>query len=168
MMKVLTERFSRNLSRHEIEREVDEELRFHLDSLTQENLRQDISWEEAKSAATRRFGNVEQIRGECVEISRRNRPFMLAIKSSLILILLIGVLVRALNTELHFTRLGDLLIAIPVLSWLFLYVRGLKPSSFLSKPETSSPLMLNEKAQTSYAPYDQRMRTPLERVISDK
>ena len=167
-MKALTERLFRNLSRHEIEREVDEELRFHLDSLTQENLRQDISWEEAKSAATRRFGNVEQIRGECVEISSRSHPFMLAIKSSLILILLLGVLVRALSTHPNFTHLGDLLIAIPVLSWLFLYARGLKPSSFLSKPETSSPLMLNEQTQTSHAAYDQRMRTPLERVISDK
>jgi len=66
MMKAVTERLFRSLSRHDIEREVDEELRFHLDSLTQENCDRH-SWQEAKDAATRRFGNVEQIKSECVE-----------------------------------------------------------------------------------------------------
>ena len=53
-------------------------------------------------------------------------------------------------------------------SRLFLYVRGLNSSSFRSKPETSSPLMLNEKAQTSFTAYDHRRLTPVERVIADK
>lgn len=93
---------------------------------------------------------------------------MLALKSFLILVFLVGVLVRVFGTEFHVTRVGDVLIAVGILGRLWVHVRSLTPSSFLSKPETSSPLMLNENGQASITAYDQRKRTPVERVISDK
>ena len=55
-----------------------------------------------------------------------------------------------------------------ILGRLLVYARGLRPSSFLAKPETSSPLMLIDKSQTSVAAYDPSKRTPVERVIFDK
>ena len=157
----------RRLDSQRVEREIDEELRFHLELLTEALQQQDISLAEAKDAALKRFGDVEQIKDQCVEISRRNHPSIRALKSFLILVFLVGVLVRVFSTEYHVLHVGDILIAVGILGRLLLYVRGLTPSSFLSKPETSSPLMLTEKTQPSITAYDQRKRTPVERVISD-
>lgn len=152
----------------EIEREIEEQLRFHIELLTQANLQQDMSPEKAKEAALRRFGDVEQIKDQCAQISRRNQPLVRALKTLFLLLFLCGVLVRVFNTELHLTHLGDLLIIVPALGRLLLYVRSLNPSSFVSKPEASSPLMLSERTELSIAAYDQRNLTPVERVISDR
>jgi hypothetical protein len=57
--------------------------------------------------------------------------------------------------------------AVGVLSRLLLYLRGLNPSRYVSKPDDSSLIKLND-AQISLAAYDQRRRTPVERVISYK
>jgi len=167
-MRAVTRRLLTRFDRQEIECEIEEELRFHLELLTQEHLKQNMSFAAAKDAALERFGNVEQIRDQCVEISRRGHPFVRALKTLLILVFLFGVLVRVFSTESHVTRVGDTLILVAILGCLFLYVRGLNPSSFRSKPETSSPLMLNEKTQTSIMAYDHRRLTPVERVIADK
>ena len=147
-------------------REIEEELRFHLDLLTDEHCRQDLSWDEARVAAQKRFGDFEQVRDQCVEISRRSHPSFRALKYFLTLIFLLGVLVRVFSHEYHLTRVGDILIVVGILSRMLLYVRGLNPSSFFEKPDDSSPLKLNDSQ--SFTAYDQSRRTPLERIISDK
>ena len=147
-------------------REIEEELRFHLDLLTDENCRQDLSWDEARVAAQKRFGDFEQVRDQCVEISRRSDPSFRALKYFLTLIFLLGILVRVFSHEYHLTRVGDILIVVGILSRLLLYVRGLNPSSFFEQPDDSSPLKLNDSQ--SFTAYDQSRRTPLERIISDK
>ena len=154
--------------RQEIERDIEEQLRWHLELLTQEHLQQDMSLAEAQDAALRRFGNVEQIKDQCVRIARSNQPFVRALTPFLVVVVIVGVLARIYGTDINVRHFGDLLIAIPILSRLLLYVRGLNPSSFLSEPETSSPLRLNEITPTSIMAYDHRMLTPIERVISDK
>jgi hypothetical protein len=148
-------------------REIDEELRFHLDLLTDEHCLRDVPFAEARDAALRRFGNVEQIKNECVAISRRRHPAMRLLKSFLLLVFLAGVLVRVFSPEYHLTRVGDVLMAVGFLSRLWLYVRGLNPSRFLSAANDSSPLKLND-SPVSFTAYDQRKRTPVERVISAK
>jgi hypothetical protein len=167
-MKAVNRRLFKRFASEQIKGEVEAELRFHLELLTEALLQQDMSPEEANAAALERFGNVEQIKDQCVEISRRSNPLLRALKSFLILVFLAGVLVRVFSTEFHVLRVGGTLIAVAVLSRVFLYVRGMNPSSFLSSHETLSPLILNEKPLTSFAVYDQRKRTPVERIISDK
>jgi len=157
-------RLFKSTSREEIEHEIEAELRFHLELLTQARL-QHMTLEDAKDAALKRFGNFERIKEQCVEISRRSHPSKRALKCFLLVVLLVGVLVRVLSIDPNIRHCGDLLIAVPILSRLLLYVRGLTPSTFFSKPETSSPLMLSE---TSFTAYDQSGLTPFERVISDK
>ena len=164
----MTRRLLKCFDSEQIRRDVDEELRFHLELLTEALQQQDMPLAEAKDAALKRFGNVDQIKDQCIEISRRNHPALRALKSLLVLIVLTGVLVRALGTEFHVARVGDLLIAVGILGRLLVYVRGLNPSSFLSRPATSSLLMLNENGRQSFVAYDQSMRTPVERIISDK
>ena len=165
-MKALTGLF-RSFDTQHASREIDDELSLHLDLLTDEFCRQDLSRDEARARAEARFGNVRQIRDECVEISMENSPQVRALKSFLILVFLTGVLVRVLGTEYHVTRMGTLLIALGLLGRLLLYVRGFSPSRFFSKPDASSQLILSERGQV-VAGFDQSGRTPLERLISEK
>jgi len=161
-------RLLKSLNSKDVKREVEDELQFHLELATQAHIQQGMSSEIAKSAAFKRFGDVERIKNQCVEISRRSHPLMRAVKSFLILVFLTGVFARVFSADIYVMQSGTMLIAVAALSRLLLYARGLSPSSFLSKDETSSPLMLNTGSQTLIAVYNESVRTPIERVISDK
>jgi len=156
----------RSYKREEAATEIDEELRFHVELLTQEHQRQDMSREAAEGAALRRFGNVERIKDQCLAIRRRSQPILIALNSLLILVFLSGIVVRVLSNTLNIRRMGDLLIAIPILSGLLLYVRNSNASSFVSNTETPFSLGLSENLQVAH--YDKAMRTPVERLISEK
>lgn len=147
-MKDLTRRLFNTIGNEAIEREVEEELRFHLELLTEQHLQHADTLAEARASALRRFGNVEQVKDQCVEISKRRRPVTRALKSFVILIILTGIFVCIFNTELYVDRVGQMLIAVAVMGRLFLYVRDLKPAGFRPKSDTSSPLMLNSTAKT--------------------
>ena len=142
-MRDLTRRFFNTIGSEAIEREVDEELRFHLDLLTEQQLQHADTFEEARASALSRFGDVEQVKDECVQISKRSRSFIRALKSLLVLVFLAGIFVRIFSSELHVDRVGQMLIAIGVMGRLFMYVRDLKPAAFQPRSDAASPLMLN-------------------------
>ncbi len=54
--------------RRVMKQEIDQELRFHLDLRTAENVAAGMSPEEAARAARRRFGNVQSVREECRDV----------------------------------------------------------------------------------------------------
>src|SRR6266446_2548350 len=54
--------------RRALKREIDEELRFHLEQRTRENIAAGMSPEEAARAGRRRFGNVQSVREECRDL----------------------------------------------------------------------------------------------------
>src|SRR5262249_51215252 len=56
------------------EREMERELRFHLEMETEENIRRGMDPEEAFQAALRSFGGVERFKEECRDVKRK-RPF---------------------------------------------------------------------------------------------
>lgn len=147
-MRDLTRSLFNPIRSDAIEREVEEELRFHLDLLTEQNLQDAGTLVEARAAALRRFGNVEQVKDECVEISKRKHPFTRALKSFLILLFLTGIFTRIFGNELHVLRIGTMLIAIAVMGRLFLYVRALKPMVFRPKPDSSPALILDNSPKT--------------------
>jgi hypothetical protein len=149
-------------------REIDEELQLHLDLLTEQHLQRDLAFEDARDAALAHFGDVELIKNQCARIKQRSSPLSRALKVFLILVFVSGVFIRIFAPEYHMTRVGDILMAVGVLGRLWFYVRELTPSTFLSKSEISSPLRLIDKSPTSIAAYDQKWRTPVERVIFDK
>jgi len=157
----------RRLDSRQVHREIEEELQFHLDLLTEEHCRPDIPWKEAQATARARFGNVEQIRDECVRISRRNHPVILALKWFFGFVFVTGVLVRIFGADYHVTRVGDLLMEVGALGRLLLYLRGKSPSSYLKDHDESALLKL-DVAPLSLTTYDQRGRTPVERVVSSK
>ena len=167
-MEALIASLRRRFARKKIEMEVEAELRFHLESLRQEYLQQGMSPAVAMAATLKRFGDFERIKSLCVEISSRSQPLMRALKSFLILMFLAGVLMRVFGSAPQLRQVADMLLAVAALSRLLLYARGLSPTSFLSKNETSAPLLFNAGAQTPVAPYNDNKRTPVERVISDE
>jgi putative ABC transport system permease protein len=72
-MKTLRTIWSRIRSlwrRREVKREIDEELRFHLEQRTAENIANGMTPEEAAREARKRFGNVQSVREECRETKR--------------------------------------------------------------------------------------------------
>lgn len=167
-MKAVKVRLFRRFDSEQSKREIEEELCFHLDLLTQEHLQPNVSLAEARDAALKRFGNVEVIKGQCLDISRRSHPMMPAVKFLLVLVFLGGIMLRVNSTDRDVANLANLLIAVPSLCRLLFYVRGLNPSRFLPEHRSRSPLMLNETAQLPFTIYDHRKLTPVERVISDK
>jgi hypothetical protein len=167
-VRVVVNRLFKPIDNEAIEREVDEELRFHLDLLTEDNLLKDMSLPEARDAALDRFGNLERIKDKCVEISKNSTPLIRALKFLMIGVFFAGVLIRVLSNQVQVTHVGDILILVAVLSRLLLYVRGWHPSGFRSTTQSSSPLRLIERAQPSVRTYERNGLTPVERVIADK
>jgi predicted permease len=58
--------------RSRVERELTDELRFHLDTLTEENINSGMAPEDAHYAALRELGGIEQIKEECRHMRRLN------------------------------------------------------------------------------------------------
>src|SRR5208337_222432 len=58
--------------RGRVEQELSDELRFHLEKLTEENVARGMTSEEARYAALRELGGVEQIKEECRDMRRVN------------------------------------------------------------------------------------------------
>src|SRR4029434_2266476 len=51
--------------RDRVERELDEEIRYHLEELTRQNVERGLSPTDARADALRRFGGVTQIQDDC-------------------------------------------------------------------------------------------------------
>jgi len=58
--------------RGRVEQELSDELRFHLEKMTEENVARGMTLEEARYAALRELGGVEQIKEECRDMRRVN------------------------------------------------------------------------------------------------
>jgi|ERR1700741_2858777 len=111
--------------------EVEEELHFHIEMLEHKYAQQGMSDAHAKAAALKRFGNIERVKRQCVDISKRNNLLRRVLKTSLIFILLTGLAIHTLSSDYRVGRIGAVLIMIAVFGRLLLYVRGLSPWSLL-------------------------------------
>jgi len=72
-LRIFASRFLEIFRRRKLDSELDAELRAHLDALTEENIRRGMTSEEARHAARREFGGVEQTKELYRE--RRGLPF---------------------------------------------------------------------------------------------
>ena len=68
----ILDRLRRFAHRPAVKQEIDEELRFHLEQRTAENIAAGMAPEEALRAARKRFGNLQSVREECRESSGAN------------------------------------------------------------------------------------------------
>jgi hypothetical protein len=111
---------------------------------------------------------MSEIENDSVEGSDNRNTVLLLVKVCLFTVFLFGVLMRIFIPVETFTHLANVLMWIAVLGRLFMYVRALNPSLFRPRQDCSSPLSLIDKKEAIVSSYDQRTRTPLERVILDK
>ena len=116
--------------------EVEEELRFHIEMLEGNYAQHGMSIAEAKTAALRRFGNVEAVKRQCVAINRRNSLVRRVLKSFTVLLCLAGLAVFIAASDYKVARIGTMLITIAIFGRLLLYVRGLVNPACL--PQTSA------------------------------
>jgi hypothetical protein len=75
---------------HEIEREIDEELNFHLEMRARDHIRDGMSDEEAHSAALRQFGDLRQVQKECRRTLLGERIMWQRVQVGLMFLLLAG------------------------------------------------------------------------------
>ena len=66
-LRVLLSKLSGLFRKARLEQQLDEDVRAHLEMLTEENLRKGMDPEEARYAALRQFGNVSSMKEECRE-----------------------------------------------------------------------------------------------------
>lgn len=143
-MKFAIPNLFKNSNRKQIAFEVEDELQFHIEMLERKYVQDGMSAAAAKAAALRRFGSLEKAMKQCVDIRSRNSLLRRVLKISLILLGLTGLSIRLLSSHLNFVHLGDILIMIAITGRLFLYVRGLSPSTFLSRTNETCPSIVTE------------------------
>lgn len=145
----------------EMVREVETELRLHIELRTRANVELGMRPDDAQRAALQSFGDFERVRNNCCEI-RRSLPFD-ATPLKMALHITVAVLAGlaalwAVNVPHHsLTGVMRQLIAIAVLGYLFVVVRRAR-----SKRRFDSEHM-NEMLAAPI--YDEQGRTPVERVF---
>ena len=146
-MKTILTNLFKSPNRKQILFEVEDELQFHVEMLERKYIQDGMSPVAAKAAALRRFGSLEKAMKQCVSIRSRNSLVLRVLKMSLIILALTGFSIRTLGSEVNFVHLGDVLIMVAIAGRLFLYVRGLSPSTFLSGRDETCPSVITETPQ---------------------
>jgi hypothetical protein len=158
----------------QIEREIEEELRFHLEMRAQQNRAAGMTPEAAAADAQQRFGDYEAVKTQCRAIAREKLAHSLPrrIFNGLIWIMHgCGLTLRFLSDIDTVQQCGTILIVISVTWRLLLYVRL---SGLLRQPTDRPPAPLlpieTPPANNFHSPipyYDTQGRTPVERVLSN-
>jgi hypothetical protein len=102
--------------------DVEEELRFHIEMLERKYALQGMSAVDAKAAAFKRFGNLERVKKQCVNISRRSSGLRRVLKASSAPLALTGLSIHFLSSDTNVAHIGDTLIMIAISGRLLLYV----------------------------------------------
>ena len=144
-----------------IETEVDEELTFHIDMQTRDYESQGISREQSRTMAESRFGNVGQIKKECLRIGSGNTFLIWILDAVFMMSLVTGLLLRLIGLEMHVNRVGDVMMMIGGLGILLVYAKQCGANVFNST--SRKPLGLN----TPPVGFDEKGRTPFDRVRED-
>jgi hypothetical protein len=134
------------LNRKKTACEVEEELQFHIEMLERKYAQQGMPGAHAKAAASKRFGNLERITKQCLDIRRRNSVLRRVLNTASILIALTGLAIHNLSSDYKVARIGTMFITIALSGRLLVYVRGLSPLTFL--PETKTSDTSKDAAQT--------------------
>lgn len=169
----------------EIEREVEAELRFHIEMRARANIEGGMRPDEAQLAALQSFGDFDRVKVRCCEISR-SLPFdSTALRMGLHIAIAGfagGAAVWAVNIR-HDNFIGVLrqLVAIAVLTRLFVVVRRARSTKRFAADRASGVFITEsesfrknkvvasdtcEERNVSIASHDEQGRTPVERVFN--
>jgi hypothetical protein len=135
-----------------IECEIEEELRFHLELLTRENLARGLTPETAAANARQQFGNFLIVKAACYRAKGREmarRKSIRALKLMTWVMLLAGVSIYALSVGKPFRHTANLLIAIALLSRWLIYLRSSWVLGGRLSNEKPTQLLLGESGEIS-------------------
>jgi len=167
------------LHRDQIAREVEMELRFHIQMRTAANVESGMPPREAEVAAKQSFGDLQRFKTECCDISRSVsfNPIALRMGSHIALAVLAGTMALwAVNVPHHsLAGLSRQVVAITILTCLFVFVRraGLRQRHARDhmKPEcerAQNEFFISETRNVrreNIAAHDEQGRTPVERMF---
>jgi len=170
--------FRARLHPDEIAREVETELRFHVEMRTRANLEAGMTPDQANRAALQSFGDFDQVKSSCCEI-RRSLPFntsllKMGLHITIAVVAGLGAL-WAVNVPHHtFTGVMRQLIAIGVLGYLFIVVRRAKSRVALGglseafRADQSLTSDMTGASAAKITAYDEQGSTPVERVFKSE
>ena len=165
-------------------REIEAELRFHIQMRTRANVEQGMRPDDAQRAALQSFGDFERVRNNCCEI-RRSLPFdstLLRMGLHITIAVVAGLAALwAVNVPHHnFTGVMRQLIAIAVLTYLLIIVRRARSKRRSDCEDVNGVLVtpsetfranksltsdISDAASAKITAYDEHGRTPVERVF---
>jgi hypothetical protein len=168
----------------EMVREIETELRLHIEMRTRANVEQGMRPDDAQRAALQSFGDFERVRNNCCEI-RRSLPFdstPLKMWLHITIAVLAGLAALWAVNVPHHTLTGVMrqLIAIAVLAYLFIVVRRARSKQrsdsegvntvLVAANETfcannGLPSDMLDAPSANITAYDEQGRTPIERVF---
>jgi hypothetical protein len=159
----------------QIAREVEGELRFHIELRTRANIETGMKPDEARLAAQQSFGDFHRFKTECCEISREPSFDLMPLKMGLHISLAIvagAAAVWAVNVPHHnFTSILRQLVAIAILTCLFAFVRRARSRQQLAG-DCMNDIFIEEPGKSwkdeYVASHDDEGRTPVERVFKSE
>jgi hypothetical protein len=171
----------RRLQAGTFEREIEEELQFHIEMRTRDNIAAGMSPEEAKNNALRRFGDFDHVNAECRHISREKLMGGMNMKAmrGITWVMLGSGLTLYLTSEVHTVRqVGQVLICIAVLWWLLLYLHATQPDQHRINQHLEAaeqmPLGLSasgdgftDPARQPVVAHDDQGGSPVERLFAE-
>jgi hypothetical protein len=125
--------------------------------------RRGVSSEKSKAMAEARFGDVEKIRTECIQISSRKSVLIWLLNSVFLLSFVVGFFLRMLVPEVHVHQVGNVMMMIGGLGILLVYVKQ-AGTRVLNSSSKAFRLGLNN---TPPVGFDEQGRTPFDRVRAD-
>jgi hypothetical protein len=102
---------------------IEDELLFHLEMRTQENIDSGMSHHEARRDAEERFGNVESIKTDCLKIHRNNHVAMKVLNCLLCMLIAFGLALRLTGSPRGIRPTGDLIVLSAILLRLLIHLR---------------------------------------------
>ena len=171
---------------NQIAREVEAELRFHIEMRTAANIESGMTPNEAQLAARQSFGDFHRFKTECCEISRSLSFDPMPLKMGLHIALAAfagAVALWTVNVPHHsFVGIFRQLVAITILTCLFVFVRRARSRQRRAGNQTSAIFMAQHESRTSeffvrdgcdarqanIAAHDDQGRTPVERMFKSE
>src|SRR5678815_941823 len=173
----------RRLRSETVEREIEEQLRFHIEMRTRDNIAAGMTPDDARADALGRFGDIGCVKAECREISSETpRRVQAKITNGITWMMLgCGLTLYLTGGFASIRSVGNVLIMISVLWRLLAYLRARIPDQSrinqhvecgrefpltVSAPAIASALAGDQGFPGRIVQRDDEGRTPVERIIS--
>lgn len=180
-IKFILRQLGAHVRKEAVDHEIEDELRFHIEMRTRDNIAAGMSPEDAVADAIRRFGDFDHIRTICEEIRKEwLMGVMKVVKGLAWIIIGCGLTLKMTADEEAWQPVGNALILIASLWRLLIHLREIRPSqrhiraaelTIVSRTRTISdfsPIDLKGHTGAPVQAYDKDGRTPVERLLSDR